>query len=251
LKTDETVSLAEAVGRRFDSIFGPDDDTQEIKVPNAQQPPPPVQPPPPLSPPVRDLKSIVLSVEWEITDQLLERYEQQVVTLEDIYKTDTVMSQFLKILKALGRHVQARKALAHPESIKLMSVVFERFESVVVDEEMPADDKRRLLKSSVADFQELKQQISDQAKQRRAERKAAEQPPTAEVEQPVLPEPAVPSDMAETVLLQPGPEMPKPADYSGMTPHEAFAFAVEELKEVIRAEFRALRAEIKMWREGQ
>ena len=261
MNTDETISLAEAVGRRFDSIFGPEDDTQEIKVPHT--------PAPPLSPPVRDMKSIVLSVEWEITDSLLKRYEEQVLTLEGIYKSDTVLSQFLKILKALGKHVQSRKAMAHPESIKLMSVVFERFESVVADEQMPAETKRHLLKSSVADFQELKQQITEQAEQRRAERKAATQ---ATEPEPVAPQPPVMTiDAEKTVLLQQTTAMastpvseaaeaaeavtvetPTPTtDYSGMSPHEAFALAVEELKNVIRAEFSALRAEIRMWREGQ
>ena len=243
MKTDETVSLAEAVGRRFDSIFGPEDDTQEIKAP--------VVPPPPLSPPVRDLKSIVLSVEWEITDPLLKRYEEQIVTLEDIYKSDTVMTQFLKILKALGKHVQSRKASAHPESIKLMSVVFERFEAVVSNEEMPSDEKRQMLKASVADFQELKQQLSEQAQQRRAEKKAAMQETEPEVETPAPPKPQVQPYIEETAVVEPAAPESQPADYSGMTPHEAFALAVEELKDVIRAEFKALRAEIKMWREGQ
>ena len=267
MNTDETISLAEAVGRRFDSIFGPEDDTQEIKVPHT--------PAPPLSPPVRDMKSIVLSVEWEITDTLLKRYEEQIATLEDMYKSDTVLSQFLKILKALGKHVQSRKAMAHPESIKLMSVVFERFESVVADEQMPAETKRHLLKSSVADFQELKQQITEQAEQRRAERRAARQP-EPEPEPIAPPQPALSVDAEKTILIQPGSETapvsapvsapetaeaasvetptPTPApttDYSGMSPHEAFALAVDELKNLIRAEFSALRAEIRMWREGQ
>jgi hypothetical protein len=36
-----------------------------------------------------------------------------------------------------------------------------------------------------------------------------------------------------------------------MLPHEAFAFALEEIKEVIKVEFKALRAELKLWRDGE
>jgi hypothetical protein len=45
---------------------------------------------------------------------------------------------------------------------------------------------------------------------------------------------------------------PSPAQpgASEMTPHEAFAFALEEIKKTIKAEFEALRAEIKLWRQG-
>jgi hypothetical protein len=38
---------------------------------------------------------------------------------------------------------------------------------------------------------------------------------------------------------------------AGISPHEAFAYALEEIKEMIRSEFRALRAEIKLWRESK
>jgi hypothetical protein len=41
------------------------------------------------------------------------------------------------------------------------------------------------------------------------------------------------------------------ARFAGMSPHEAFAYALEEIKDVIRAEFRALRAEIRLWRESK
>ena len=36
-----------------------------------------------------------------------------------------------------------------------------------------------------------------------------------------------------------------------MAPHEAFAYALEEIKQMIKAEFKSLRAELKLWREGQ
>ena len=36
-----------------------------------------------------------------------------------------------------------------------------------------------------------------------------------------------------------------------ITPHEAFACALDEIKKVISAEFSALRAELKLWRQGQ
>jgi hypothetical protein len=38
-------------------------------------------------------------------------------------------------------------------------------------------------------------------------------------------------------------------DLRAMPAHEAFAYALEEIKQMIRAEFRALRAELKLWRE--
>ncbi|MBE9571889.1 MAG: hypothetical protein IMF11_14765, partial [Proteobacteria bacterium] len=52
-----------------------------------------------------------------------------------------------------------------------------------------------------------------------------------------------PAGSAEEVVSQP--------DMNRMAPHEAFAYALEEIKQMIKAEFKALRAELKLWREGQ
>ena len=52
-----------------------------------------------------------------------------------------------------------------------------------------------------------------------------------------------PPGSAEKVVSRP--------DMNRMAPHEAFAYALEEIKQMIKAEFKALRAELKLWREGQ
>jgi hypothetical protein len=36
-----------------------------------------------------------------------------------------------------------------------------------------------------------------------------------------------------------------------LPPHEAFLYAVEEMKKTIQAEFSAIRAELKLWRKGR
>ena len=40
-------------------------------------------------------------------------------------------------------------------------------------------------------------------------------------------------------------------DLSALPPHEAFAYALEEMQDAIKAEFKAIRTELKLWREGQ
>ncbi|MBF0529836.1 MAG: hypothetical protein HQK55_11325, partial [Deltaproteobacteria bacterium] len=67
----------------------------------------------------------------------------------------------------------------------------------------------------------------------------------AEVSTPTQPIPAGLKSEMDIPADQP------PVKQTDMTPHEAFALAVEELKNLIRAEFSALRAEIRMWRQGQ
>ncbi|MBF0529837.1 MAG: hypothetical protein HQK55_11330, partial [Deltaproteobacteria bacterium] len=164
MPSEKVMSLAEAVGRRFDSIFGREDSTPDT---------PPLEEPPvtPTSKesasvadsPIRDLQSIVLSIEWEITDSLLQRFEDEVVSLMDRYQTDPVKVHFLKVLQALGKYIKNKKAEAHPGSIKLMATTFKYFETVIFDNEMRLLDKQKLLQKTVQEFQQLKQAIAAKA----------------------------------------------------------------------------------------
>ena len=258
MSSDKTITLAEAVGHRFDSIFGEPNDTAIIVMPQPEDDPQQI-----LDSPIIDLKSIVLSIEWEITEPLLTRFEQEVGNLEKVFSQKATLVRFLKILKSVGRYINKRKAEAHPDSIKLLSSAFSRFELVVVTENMTPAEQHELLKETVEDFNQLKKLISaqskaetsatpsqlDEATTREAaispsselpESSAAEQWPAGTVTE-TMPEEHVPHVTPEEVTT----------DYSGLTPHEAFALAVEELKSLIKAEFSVLRAEIRMWREGQ
>ena len=280
MTSEKATTLAEAVGHRFDSIFANEDDptpagatlVDTVTMTSFQSP-------------IIDLKSIIMSIEWEITDRLMDRLHREVTDLTALYRGQAIPSQLLKIMDALGKYINHRQADAHPDSIKLMSLAFNNFEAVVENTDMPKAKQQELLQVTVRDFKRLKQQIaatvqegktpsSDQAV---AEAAAPPQPasPPAQEAQPSIadtatitaePQPIgqaaqeVRSDASDTPPEPTGPGLssdsePQPMatspDYQAMTPHEAFAVAVEELKTLIRAEFSALRAEIRMWREGQ
>ncbi|MEW6263980.1 MAG: hypothetical protein AB1641_12970 [Thermodesulfobacteriota bacterium] len=299
MSPEKVMTLAEAVGRRFDSIFSRDD-------------PPSDAPPPTKTPvtektgestyladsPIRDLQSIVLSIEWEITDQLLLRFEKEVTNLADTFRTNPIKVHFLKILQALGKYIKNKKAEAHPGSIKLMAAAFKRFETVVLNHETLFLDKQKLLYKTIQEFQQLKKELTAEAREARqpatpeTEISTAEslraQKPYLEVSRPevteqepkivhpqaadvvpgsdfvqetVITEEAESRAVQEMMTTQPTEAILEPAtepqvsrptvDRVQMTPHEAFTLAVEELKNLIRAEFSALRAEIRMWRQGQ
>ena len=66
--------------------------------------------------------------------------------------------------------------------------------------------------------------------------------------------PVVKNDMAPIKKSRPpesAEEVVSRTDMNRMAPHEAFAYALEEIKQMIKAEFKSLRAELKLWREGQ
>jgi len=201
--------------------------------------------------PLKNLKAALLSIEWEITDSTMDSLLNEIKNVEYVYSEDKIILTFLQLLGSIGRYVKANKGRAHPEATRVINSVYEALEKVALTEGMPRQEKEKKLLEEVGKFKKLKEQVV----LRKAEKK---EPPVFEVSPaPPVPSPA-PTPGRERI---PVPEIPAreesqaepraEARFAGMSPHEAFAYALEEIKDVIRAEFRALRAEIKLWRESK
>jgi hypothetical protein len=196
--------------------------------------------------PLKGLKAVMLSIDWEITDSTMDSLINEIKNVEFIYSEDKIILTFLQLLRSIGRYVKANKGRAHPEATRLINSVYEALERVALTEGMSRPEKEKMLLEEVAKFKKLKERVM----LRKAEK---QQPEVSEVTPPPAPAPEAKEIRVEGIPVwkeahaEPGPE----GRFSEMSPHEAFAYALEEIKELIRAEFRALRAEIKLWRESK
>jgi hypothetical protein len=183
--------------------------------------------------PLRDLKATLLSIDWEITDEMMTTLVEEAKRLESEFQNDKSLLMFLRLLGSVGKYIRTNKANAHPGAIRLLNSVYNGLEKVLLSPGITTDDKKEVLLAQVREFNRLKGQIA----RRKAEK-------TREM----------PAGKGKTAAEGPGAsigakEAPQETEVS-RAPHEAFAYALDEIKEVIRAEFRALRAELKLWREG-
>jgi hypothetical protein len=117
-----------------------------------------------------------------------------------------------------------------------MDSVYQALEKVVMSEAMSPEEKENLLLSEVAKFKQLKEEIAV----RRA--KIKDEKPVVGVSVPAL-EQGTPAEETAKPWVR--------TDMTQMPAHEAFAIALEEIKDLIRVEFKALRAEIKIWRRSE
>ena len=201
--------------------------------------------------PLKNLKAVLLSIDWEITDSTMDSLLNEIKNVEYVYSEDKILLTFLQLLGSIGRYVKANKGRAHPEATRVINSVYEALEKVALTEGMTRPEKEKMLLEEVAKFKKLKELVV----LRKAEKKepavleVAPAPPAPSPAPPPEPEriPAKEIPAREELHAEPRIE----ARFDGMSPHEAFAYALEEIKEVIRAEFKALRAEIKLWRESK
>jgi hypothetical protein len=162
---------------------------------------------------LRALKSAILYIDWEINDKTMSSLMDQIKLLSKIYQQDRILTLFLQLLGKLGIYIKTQKVNAHPNSIKLLNSVYQSFEKAVTDPKLSDSDRKKLLQKEVNRFLELKEQISKKNTQR--------------VQTPVK-------------------AYPKAFENKKTDMPVEFADVIEEIKKIIRAEFKELKAEIKM-----
>jgi hypothetical protein len=168
---------------------------------------------------LRALKSVILYIDWEINDETMSSLMDQIDILKTVYQQDRILILFLQLLGKLGIYIKTKKANAHPDSIKLLSSVYQSFEKAVMDRKLSESDRKKLLQTEVSRFLKLKEQISLKKNMQVATTPEKVYSKTFETKKPDLP-------------LE-------------------FADAIEEIKTMIRAEFKDMKAELKMWIENQ
>lgn len=190
--------------------------------------------------PFRILKSIVLSMDWEINDEVLNKFIEQIDGLKDTYKEDKILLLFLQILRSLGIYIKAKKGGAHPNAFKIINSVFTRLEKVVLSKNLSEASKKKMLFAELSKFKELRGQIAlsntDSVKKKKAEAETVKKK-KIEASKPV---PAATHKEKEIPGEITVPETP------GFDGKEIFIKAVEDIKNLIRVEFAALREDLKL-----
>jgi len=119
--------------------------------------------------PLAELKSLVLSIDWEITEEVLSDFLIQIDSLGILYKNDQIILKFLKMLKSCGKYIMAHKSDAHPDAFNLLDSVFRKLERITITQDIPDLEKQKLLKSELGKYKELYELISESKRKKEKE----------------------------------------------------------------------------------
>jgi hypothetical protein len=222
-------SLSAELESRLDDLFGEDDKFSEGPVADEG----------PTDYPLGELKNLVLSIDWEITDEVLKKFIRQVNDLKSTYKDDKINLTFLQILGSLGEYIKTNRGKAHPKTFKILN-------SVVLSKDMQENEKKRILRDEMNNYKVLREQIShDKTAKIRKKAAKTEKPiklkkQVKQLDAAVSRTPKVEKPVKASGEVLPDREM-SDASYS-----DEIARAVEEIKKFVQAEFKMLREELNL-----
>ena len=178
---------------------------------------------------------MVLSIDWEITDEVLSGFLSQIDSLKNIYKNEKIILMFLQLLGSLGEYIKTNRGKAHPKTFKILNSVFARLEDVALTEDMPELEKKKLLKTEMSKYKQLRKQVA----QKKATKVSRRQAKPIQKDKPRL---RTPKKKSAT----PFDKVPTAAES-----YDTLAEAVEELKQFIHAELSVLKQELKMLKKSR
>jgi len=185
--------------------------------------------------PLTTLKSIVLSMEWEINDVILTEFVQELIRLKSVFHEDIIVVKCLQLLEAIGKYILQKKAQTHPDSIRLLQFIYRDMEILLLSKGISESAKRSILADEIAQFKKLKEKLAEPAKSSSDDY-------------------TVKTIKTYSASTPAGSGLPLPraaTDQETLPPHEAFHVAVEEMKKMIQAEFGTIRTELKLWRKAR
>lgn len=208
-----------------------------------------------------NLESAVLTMDWELSNETVKNFLSELSSLKASLSQDKLQANFLKILQSLGKYIQKRRAEADPETINLLQTVFADFKKVVESEELTRKQKKELLVKNIEQYNALKSKIAEDKSGKEADSRADYARGAATSREPSE-DPTAPKEREKAQSTQ-YPEADKTSEFpessddtgitegrgayseqSGVAGDKTVHEAVEELKEVIREEFRKLRKDL-------
>ena len=206
---------------------------------------------------VKDLKSVVLSLEWEITDQVMQKLGEEITKLENECRDDKIVIAFLQLLGSLGKYIRKKRAEAHPDSIRLLHSVYDNLEIVLVSDDMTEAAKKKMLVAQVDKYKQLKTEITvskshaasktdDTSAENRSERESREEKVSSSDDSGYR----LSDDTGDAESPGISPE-PSAAVSDSIPDIQKILLAMEDIRTTIQHEFSALREELRLMRENQ
>jgi hypothetical protein len=175
--------------------------------------------------PLKDIKSIIHSLEWEISKATLDQLDAEINKLQALNEGNSTILGFLQILRFLGRYIRVKGPDFNHAAIALLLSVYDNMEDVILSEDMTIENKHAMLLEDIRKYREWADEIDfDVSKEISPDKQTI--PATSEFNY------HVPNVIAAI---------------RHMTPHEAIAYVIEDFKIAISLEINALRLEIQRY----
>lgn len=151
---------------------------------------------------ISKLKTIVLSIDWEITDENLQDFNDELLVLKEEQSNEKINLVYIQALEKIGKYIYKEKSNSNHNAIKLLQSFFYTLEKNITSDLVSDDEKKQLLIEDVQKFEKLKGQISGVKPASPKTEPVVETVPPVSTEQVELSEPIAVDDKSPILKLK-------------------------------------------------
>ncbi len=145
--SERTGSIVSELDEKLDSIFGKDE-TENFSFKESGPSP------------LVELKGLMLTIDWEISDDTISEFNHELESLKRLYVGDSIVPPLLKMLSSLTAYLKSKKASSHNDTLTVINSVYRALEAVVEDDNLTAQDKKILVDKEIGDFKKFKASLA-------------------------------------------------------------------------------------------
>jgi pilus assembly protein FimV len=108
------------------------------------------------------LKTVVLSIDWEITDDNLKEFNVEIRTLKDELNDDKINLIYVQALEKINKYIYKERANSNPNAIKLMLSFYYTLEKNLSSSSITEKQMKKTLLEDLKRFDRLKKQIAQE-----------------------------------------------------------------------------------------
>lgn len=109
--------------------------------------------------PLDNLNAVLLSLDWEINDELIESYVLEITRLQQEYQDQKYCVYFFKILENLAMYIKKNLGGAHPESVSMMQSIHQSLESIFLNFDIDDAQKKKIFLKEYNKYCDFKDKI--------------------------------------------------------------------------------------------
>jgi len=110
--------------------------------------------------PLTLLKSIIISLDWEISDEILQSLIAEIQNLNETFTGDKIVQIYLQGLDKIARYIRQELSASHPNAIKLLNTYYYDLEKIISSPNITNEEIISLLKNDARKFKILQYQVN-------------------------------------------------------------------------------------------
>ncbi len=108
---------------------------------------------------LRELKATILSMDWEITDEVMARLIEQIHQVKSEMGQERSIYLLLKVLGSVGNYIKINKGRSHPNAINVIKSTYSGIERLAQNSTLDEAERKRTVIAGIKNFKALKAQI--------------------------------------------------------------------------------------------